>query len=319
MSYCKQIERYLWDLENLTQPRRVEIEAHLSECERCRSALKTITAVEENARMDRVFLSSISAEQFDSAVMRNVRSNKRLPVESAVESRRYMVRLAFSLAAAAAIVLFLVKSVSDLGPIQPPSEAINQPEQPKAKEYGLINLEMRSREKAESPAAKAEKKAAPPEEKVFSILPSPVTAPSPESINIGAIFVANDNIPLHKQSQAASLAEMYADTGSMQAALPQSSVLVTVEKMPLPVNMAMPEYPVWARKRGYSCTVWVKARVEIDGRVSEAQVMSSDMPGVGFEDAAVKAALKSHFLPASSNGKNFPVWVIYPVKFIYKQ
>jgi TonB family protein len=153
-------------------------------------------------------------------------------------------------------------------------------------------------------------------EEVFSILTAPVT--SPDSINIDAVYVSNESISLHQQSNAASLSELYSDTGAVQSAPLQASRVVTIEKMPQPLRMEVPEYPVWAKKRGLSGTVWIKARVTSDGKVSDAQVISCDSKGAGFEEAALNAARNNLFTPASSNGINLSVWVVYPVKFINK-
>ena len=317
MNKCERIETLLWSYGNLTETERAEIDEHLQGCVSCREAFATIGGLQEAVNRNRASLAEIDAAKFDSAVMAKIRTERKPLVKPAVDSRGYKMRLAFSFAMAAMIVLFLVKSISDLGPIDTFNQASRESEPKAARDYGLINLEMKSGEKAEIPASSSIAKTSPAEEEVFSILLAPVTAPSPESVNIGAVFVSNENIPLARQSLAASLADVYVDTGVAQAAMPQSSMLVTVEKMPKAIHMAVPEYPVWARKRGYSGTVWIKARVESDGSVSEADVISCDMPNLGFEEASLKAALQSEFQPASSNGISFAVSVIYPVKFVF--
>ena len=122
-----------------------------------------------------------------------------------------------------------------------------------------------------------------------------------------------------QQMEAASLAEMYSDTGAVQAMAPQVSVLITTEEMPKPIHMVVPEYPVWAKKQGLSANVWVKAKVHPDGTIGETIILSCDNPGVGFEEAATRAATQSQFIPASANGINYAVWVIYPVRFIFRE
>jgi len=153
-------------------------------------------------------------------------------------------------------------------------------------------------------------------EQVFSILPAPVT--SPDSINIDAVYVSNESISLHQQASAASLTELYADTAAIQSVPLQMSRVVTIEQMPQPLRIEVPEYPVWAKKRGISGTVWIKAKVTSDGKVSDVLVLSCDSKGAGFEEAALTAAKNNLFVPASSNGMNLSVWVVYPVKFINK-
>jgi TonB family protein len=146
------------------------------------------------------------------------------------------------------------------------------------------------------------------------------TTAKPESISIGGVVLATNNKASEMQSQyrAASRPEFYAMPGSVQVSNTQSSVLVTIEKMPTAVKMVTPDYPVWAKKRELSGTVWVRARVEVDGSIKDALTISCDAPGLGFEESALKAAKESVFIPASANGLNLPVWIEYPVKFICK-
>ena len=152
----------------------------------------------------------------------------------------------------------------------------------------------------------------------FSILSSPVTRPAPDSVNIDAIYLTDESVPITSQQIRASMSEVVVDTGMIQSAERPRSMLVTVEKMPVPVEIVPPEYPVWALKREISGVVWVKARVDKNGEVSEALIVSSSISGVGFEEASLEAARKSKYLPAEANGNKIPVWIIYPVKFIHK-
>jgi TonB family protein len=271
--------------------------------------------------------------------------------------------MAVSFAMVAAVVLIMVKSVSDLDSINP----VRMTSAPvtEEKRYGRINIELVPPEKIEEKAelkpqamAESSEKLTPPivagetttpaeavmeapvqlppvqtakfaarpgvmkdagapeQEETFSILPAPVT--SPDSVNIDAIFVSNESIALNQQSYSASLSELYSDTMVAQSLHLQASRVVTIEKMPRPLRMEIPEYPVWAKKRGLSGTVWIKAKVNSDGKVTDAMVISCDMKAAGFEEAALEAAKHNLFVPASTNGMNLSVWVVYPVKFINK-
>jgi TonB family protein len=120
------------------------------------------------------------------------------------------------------------------------------------------------------------------------------------------------------QMARASLSEVVVDTGMIQSAEMPRGMLVTVEKMPLPVEVVLPEYPVWAKKREVSGVVWVKARIDENGNVIDAQILSSSIAGMGFEESATEAALRSKYSPAEANGIRLPVWIVYPVRFVYK-
>jgi TonB family protein len=152
----------------------------------------------------------------------------------------------------------------------------------------------------------------------FSILPSPVTRPAPDSVNIEGVYLTDEAVPIVSQLARASMSEVVVDTGMIQSAERPQSVLVTVEKMPVAVDIVPPEYPVWAKKRQLSGVVWVKARVDENGVVTQAAIVSSSLSGAGFEEASLEAARESKYRPAEANGNKIPVWIIYPVKFIYK-
>jgi len=115
------------------------------------------------------------------------------------------------------------------------------------------------------------------------------------------------------------ISEVVVDTGLIQSAIAPVGNFITVENMPEPLNLIPPEYPVWAKKRGLSSIVWVKAQIDKTGKVIDARVISSTVQGAGFEEAALEAARASTYEPARSNGVPLPVWIMYPVKFIYKQ
>ncbi len=152
----------------------------------------------------------------------------------------------------------------------------------------------------------------------FSILSKPVTNPAPDSVVINSIYLSDESIPMASQQTRAFLPEVVVDSGIIQAVETPRSILVTVDKMPVPVNIIPPEYPVWARKNGISGVVWVKARVGENGKVETAEILSSSMPGYGFEEASLEAAKQCRYIPAEANGFKIGIWVIYPVNFIFK-
>jgi TonB family protein len=152
----------------------------------------------------------------------------------------------------------------------------------------------------------------------FQILNQPVTKPAPESVVINSIYLSDQSIPINSQMSQAFLPEVIVDSGIIQAVETPRSVLVTVEKMPVPIKIIPPEYPLWARKNGISGTVWVKAHVNEKGDVEAAEIASSNNPGYGFEEASLEAAKQCKYLPAEANGYKIGIWVIYPVNFVFK-
>lgn len=152
----------------------------------------------------------------------------------------------------------------------------------------------------------------------FSILSEPVTKTEPELVVINSIYLSDESIPISSQQTRAFLPEVVVDSGIIQAVETPRSLLVTVDKMPVPVKIIPPEYPVWARKNGISGVVWVKARVDENGDVETAEIISSSMPGYGFEEASLEAAKQCRYIPAEAGGYKIGIWVIYPVKFIFK-
>jgi TonB family protein len=314
---CLRFEKLLWDLDKIELEDRASLESHLKSCARCRQANETISKLRQSYELDNQRLQGISPETFDSGVLAAIRRRPRYQILRETPSTSYNVRVAFSFLAAAAIVLFILKSVSDLGPIDMPKAPM--PTLSQDDERRIINIQMNRQTESSLVMKDLAPSPEQPGNEAFSILSGPITAPSPESVNIDAVYVSSDSVPLIHQMELASLAEVYTDTGVVQESAPQVSVLITTEKMPKPIHIAVPDYPVWARKQGLSANVWVKAKVNSDGMVGDAIILSCDNTGVGFEEAATRAALKSQFLPASANGVTFAVWVIYPVRFIFRE
>jgi TonB family protein len=350
---CRKIDRLLWQYPNISALEKDDLERHLMGCADCREAFETIKALANSAENDRVGLTTIDAAAFDADVMNKIRRQKAPALVTQKPNERYIVRMAFSFALAATVVLFLVKSISDLGELTPPSITAQKGENDN---YQILNLQLDRKATVPAPPAgaasegtlkkttKALVKNAPAVESADKLLAeappvahadsTPIFAMSkpvdtitgadttarPESVSIGNFVLAGNNKTSDLQSQyrAASRPEFYAVPGSVQVAIAQSSVLVTIEKMPTAIKMVTPEYPIWAKKRELSGTVWIRARVENDGSVKDAHAISCDAPGLGFEESAVNAANESIFIPASSNGMNLSVWIEYPVRFICK-
>ncbi|HBC45863.1 MAG TPA: hypothetical protein DCZ43_02335 [candidate division Zixibacteria bacterium] len=349
MNECRKIDKLLWLYPDISSSELNDLERHLNDCPDCHQAFETIKTLAESSLKDQKALAGIDTAAFDARVMRKIREQKAPIFVPQKPPEKYALRMALSFALAATIVIFLVKSVSDLGDLRSPSSTAQNGEQDK---YRVLNLELgrqatlppqaagemraeatKKVEKAKDvPATKSDSKSlatVPPvtaadSSFTLSMMKSGasgfvVNIAAPESVSIGDIVLAENNTSADIQQQyRASRPDYFAAPGSLQVAEAQSSNVVTIEKMPIAVKMVNPEYPVWARKQALSGTVLILARVEIDGSIKDVQVVSCDAPGLGFEEAALKAAKESVFIPASANGLNLPVWIEYPVKFICK-
>ena len=90
---------------------------------------------------------------------------------------------------------------------------------------------------------------------------------------------------------------------------------VPVDKMPEMTGMTQPAYPAQAKENGIEATVYVKAYIDKDGKVTEAEIVECNNPGKGFEKAALDAAYKCLYNPAEKDGKPVGIWVTYKIQF----
>lgn len=96
--------------------------------------------------------------------------------------------------------------------------------------------------------------------------------------------------------------------------LPAADEFIPVEIYPEFVFENKPPYPRLAKQAGITGVVWVKALVDKDGNVRDAQVAKSSGT-VALDEAAVKAAFGSKFKPGIQNGRPVNCWVSYKVEF----
>jgi protein TonB len=100
--------------------------------------------------------------------------------------------------------------------------------------------------------------------------------------------------------------------------LPPPDEFVPVEIYPEMIYQETPEYPRLAKQAGLEGTVWVKALVDKEGNVRDAQVAKS-CGTQSLDEAAVKAAFKNKFKPGIQNGRPVACWVTYKVDFRLNQ
>ena len=98
---------------------------------------------------------------------------------------------------------------------------------------------------------------------------------------------------------------------------PDINSFVAVEKEPVPVVTAQPEYPDLAKRAGIEGTVYVKILVSKEGKPIKAVVIKSDSEV--FNQPAVNAAMKFVFTPAIQHKSPVMVWVVVPFRFKLNQ
>jgi TonB family protein len=97
--------------------------------------------------------------------------------------------------------------------------------------------------------------------------------------------------------------------------LPDTSDFVPIDEPPQPISLPEPEYPEMARQAGISAVVWVTVLIDKRGDVRDAFVSSVSVEGLGFEEAALEAAMKGKWLPGMLDGQPVAVWVSYMIAF----
>lgn len=83
----------------------------------------------------------------------------------------------------------------------------------------------------------------------------------------------------------------------------------------LKANQIMPYYPATARLTRASGSVVVAATVLKNGKVAAVDVLSSDTPSLGFEEAAVDAVSHWKFKPATKDGEPVDSYTLVRLHF----
>ncbi len=91
---------------------------------------------------------------------------------------------------------------------------------------------------------------------------------------------------------------------------------VPVDVMPELLHEAIPVYPEKALESNVEGVVWVRAYVDQQGIVRKAETVKCDRPGYGFEKAALEAAYKNKFTPATRDDQPVALWITYCVNFV---
>lgn len=97
-------------------------------------------------------------------------------------------------------------------------------------------------------------------------------------------------------------------------AFPEPTDFVYHEKVPVFVYRHKPDYPRLAEMAGITGIVTVQVLVDINGDVIDARIGKSSGT-TSLDEAALRAASKNKFTPATQNGRPVAVWVTYKVEF----
>ena len=93
------------------------------------------------------------------------------------------------------------------------------------------------------------------------------------------------------------------------------SNFVQFDQPPQVVRRAAAKYPQLALKAGMSGVVWVKLKINENGKVEAAQIEKSAPSNLGFEEAAMTAARQFEFTPARLKQQPVAAWVTIPFHF----
>jgi protein TonB len=147
-------------------------------------------------------------------------------------------------------------------------------------------------------------------------IPKPeMLPPSPaldlnESTLLSPVQTAPSAAVLPAAPEIAEAGPSRAGSGQQTAALP-----AFVESRPPAYGQRQdPEYPEFARRRGYQGTTLLRVRVLQDGRVAAVQIKESSGYQV-LDGTATKAVWTWRFAPALADGRPVASWVLVPITF----
>lgn len=123
-------------------------------------------------------------------------------------------------------------------------------------------------------------------------------------------------------ARADAQAHAQTDTRADTRPAPSAGTPAMLPHAPEPLRSAQPDYaynpppdyPLALREQGLGGEVWLKVRVEADGRPSEIVLLRSSGYRL-FDDAAQQAVRRWRFLPARQAERALASWVAFPVRF----
>jgi len=131
----------------------------------------------------------------------------------------------------------------------------------------------------------------------------------------------NEKSKIGSEEKLTSLDEMTPPPREQVELQNEPTYFVAVEEMPEPIGglQAIQEkiiYPEIARRAGVEGKVYVLAFIDESGTVTRAEVTKGI--GMGCDEAAIDAVLKTKFKPGMQRGKPIKVQVTVPISFKHK-
>jgi len=338
---CREFEKMLWESPAKFANREElspDMAEHIKQCYQCRHVYSDFFRLIGLSKKSEIVKNDEYWQRFESKVwdkidqIENVEQTEAVRKSAGKEFIRQpeigLKHLVVSLGVAAAAVFFMFIAVSDV------TRQMAVPERSQVAES--------ARYRVTSPLSQV----APRSFKVmlnrglddgiqledFSILPEPKVELVDTSalVVIDAVYLTDEGIKNENIEVASALSremvmgETRFDTFEKKALSRElESVekewVITLEKMPVMKKTVAPKYPALAYRLKKQGEVWIKARVDIEGRVVEAMIYKDSGTDYGFENEALKAAYMNEFEPFEIDNKKLPVWVIYKVRFVMKE
>lgn len=101
--------------------------------------------------------------------------------------------------------------------------------------------------------------------------------------------------------------------------LPAPDDPVAIDIAPQLISGPSPVYPLKALQSYTTGEVWVKILIDEQGDVRRALIEQESGEDVGFEEAALEAALKRRYFPAKYADRPIACWISYMVGFYLKK
>lgn len=122
---------------------------------------------------------------------------------------------------------------------------------------------------------------------------------------------------------AAILLVFGAGVASLSAEVPQGERSApgydsSVDRLRIPrlIDRENPDFPAEAARAGiWNATVFVNARIQVDGSVVAVDVLQCSAPGLGFEKEALRTTANWRYAPACADGRPVEVFWVITVRF----
>jgi protein TonB len=101
------------------------------------------------------------------------------------------------------------------------------------------------------------------------------------------------------------------DSEAPSTRVPQDAAVLVQPRLETPPR---PHYPAAARRLRRAATVSVRVLIDPTGKVREAEI-DGPRTGLGFDGAAVSAAKRSRWEPATRNGEPVEAWAVLTIEF----